>query len=73
VIIVSEPSAEAARPVRTDQSTLARSRSSAAHNDPPRHADAQPVRVYTKEIMSRPGDGPGTNRVHTALPDATQR
>ncbi len=27
----------------------------------------------TEEIMSRPGGGPGTNRIQAAVPDATQR
>ena len=50
LIIVSEPSAEAARRVRTGRYTPARSRSSAAHNDIPRHADSQPISVHTEEV-----------------------
>lgn len=73
VIIISEPSAEPARRAHTDRSTPARNRSSTAHNDTPRHADARPISLHTEEIMSRPGGGPGTNRVQTAAPDATQR
>ncbi len=42
MIVVSEPSAEAVRRVRTGRSPPARSRSSAAHNDIPRHTDVQP-------------------------------
>lgn len=49
VIIVSEPSAEAARRASTGRSIPARSRSSATHNDTPRHADARPISVHTEE------------------------
>jgi hypothetical protein len=49
VIIVSEPSAETARRVRTDRSISARSPSSAAHNNTPTYTDAQPINVHTKE------------------------
>ena len=42
MIIVSESSAEATRRVRTGRSTPARSRSSTACNDTPRHTEAQP-------------------------------
>jgi hypothetical protein len=52
VIIVSEPSAKVARRVRTGRSTPARSRSSAAHNDIPRYADAQRISVHT-EVLAR--------------------
>ena len=47
VIIVSEPSAEATRRVRTRRYTLACCRSSAAPNDTPGCADAQPISVHT--------------------------
>jgi hypothetical protein len=50
VIIVSEPSAEAPPRVRIERSSPARSRSSAAHNDTPRHTDAWPISVHTEEI-----------------------
>jgi len=49
MIIVSESSAEATQPVRTGRPIPARSRSSAAHNDTPKHADARPIRVHTEE------------------------
>jgi hypothetical protein len=49
VIIISEPSAEPARRVRTGRSLSARSGSSAALNDTPRHADARPTSVHTEE------------------------
>jgi hypothetical protein len=39
-IIVSEPSAEATRAIRTDRLASIRRRSSAARNDTPRYADA---------------------------------
>lgn len=55
MIVVSEPSAETTRRVRTRRSTPAHSRSSAAHNDTPRHADARPISVHTEEIMPGPG------------------
>jgi hypothetical protein len=67
MIIVSEPSAEATQPVRTERSIPACSRSSAAHNDTPKHADARPIRVHTEEVtgsipvsptMKTPGQGP---------------
>jgi hypothetical protein len=48
VITVSEPSAEAARRANTGRSIPARSRSSATHNDTPKHADARPIRVHTR-------------------------
>jgi hypothetical protein len=49
VIIVSEPSAEAARRASTGRSIPTRSRSSAARNDTPKHADARPISVHTEE------------------------
>jgi hypothetical protein len=49
VIIVSESSAEATRRGRTGRYTPARSRSSVAHNDTPRHPDARPISVHTEE------------------------
>jgi hypothetical protein len=52
VLIVSEPSAEAARRVRTRRSSPVRSRSSATHNDTPRHSDARPISVHT-EVLTR--------------------
>ena len=51
VIIVSEPSAEAARRIRMGRYTPARSRSSAAHNDPPRYADAWQISVHTEVLI----------------------
>ena len=45
MIIVSEPSAEATQAVRTARYTPAHHRSSAAHNDTPRHADVRPISV----------------------------
>jgi len=50
MIIVSEPSAEAAQRVRTSRSSPARSRSSAARNDTPRRANARPINVHTEEL-----------------------
>jgi hypothetical protein len=50
VIIVSEPSAEATRPVSTGRYIPVRSRSSAAHNDTPRYADVRRIRVHTEEV-----------------------
>lgn len=48
VIIVSGPSAKAAQRVRTGRYTPAGSRSSATHNDTPRHADTRPISVHTE-------------------------
>jgi len=48
LIIVSEPSAEAPRPVRTGQSAPACSRSSAVRSATPRYAGTRPIRVYTE-------------------------
>jgi hypothetical protein len=50
VIIVSEPSADAGRRDRTGRSIPVRSRSSATHNDTPRHLDALPIRVHTEVL-----------------------
>jgi hypothetical protein len=50
MIIVSEPSAETARRVRTDRSISARSPSSAAHNNTPTYTDARPINVHTEEV-----------------------
>jgi hypothetical protein len=47
MIIISEPSADATRPVRPDRFAPGRRRSSAARNDTPRHADAQLISVHT--------------------------
>jgi hypothetical protein len=55
MIIVSEPSAKATRPVRTGRYTPARSRSSAAHNGTPRYADARPISVHTN-LLDAVGD-----------------
>ncbi len=86
VIIISEPSAEPARRARTDRSTPARNRSSTAHNDTPRHADARPISLHTEEIMSRPGADPvqigcepqyptpsNVDQHHPTFPQATGR
>jgi hypothetical protein len=55
MIIVSESSAEVTLRVRTERCATVRSRSSAAHNDTPRHADAQRISVHTEEVNdSRP-------------------
>ena len=76
VIIVSEPSAEAARRVRTDRSTPARSCSSAAHNDTPRHADARPISVHTRSAredlrpLRSPRDRPTSAHRHQGRRDA---
>jgi hypothetical protein len=61
MIIVSESSTEATRPVRTGRSIPARSRSSAVHNDTPKHADARPIRVHTEVVagVSVPSRVPG--------------
>jgi hypothetical protein len=61
VIIVSEPSAEVARRVRTGRSAPVRSRSSAAYNDTPRYADARPISVHTEVLtgISVPSGVPG--------------
>jgi hypothetical protein len=50
LIIVSEPSAEATRPVRTGQSAPACSRSSAVRSATPRYAGTRPIRVHTEEV-----------------------
>ena len=50
MIIVSRPSAEATQPVSTGRYTPARRRSSAARNDTPRCADAQPISVHTEVL-----------------------
>jgi hypothetical protein len=47
-IIISESSAEATRPVRTDRSAPARRRSSAVCDDTHSHADARTISVHTK-------------------------
>jgi hypothetical protein len=52
VIIVSEPSAEAARRASTGRSIPARSRNSTPHNDTPQHADARPISVHA-EVLAR--------------------
>jgi hypothetical protein len=61
VIIVSEPSAQVARRVRTERSAPVRSRSSAAHNDTPRYADARPISVHPEVLagVSVPSGVPG--------------
>ncbi len=50
MIIVSESSAEAAQPERTDRYTPACRRSSAARNDTPRYADVRSISVHTEEV-----------------------
>jgi hypothetical protein len=64
VIIVSEPSADATRRVRTERPTSARSRSSAPHNDTPWYTDARPISVHTEE-HNRIRDQPCLRRVLT--------
>jgi hypothetical protein len=55
MIIISEPSAEATRPVRTSRYTSARLRSSTARNDTLRCADVRPISVHTGVLAgSRP-------------------
>jgi len=49
MIIVSEPSVKATQPVHVGRSTPTRNRSSATHQDPPRHADIRPISVHTDE------------------------
>jgi hypothetical protein len=51
VIIVSEQSADATPPVRTERPTSARSRSSAAPYDTPWYTDARPISVHTEVFM----------------------
>lgn len=60
MIIVSESSAEVTLRVRTERCATVRSRSSAAHNDSPGHADAQPISVHTNApgARLRPWDVP---------------
>jgi hypothetical protein len=50
VIIVSESSAKVTLRVRTERCAPVRSRSSAAHNDTLRYADARPISVHTEEV-----------------------
>jgi hypothetical protein len=52
VIIVSEPSAEATRRVRTRRYTPTLRRSSTAPNDTPGCADAQPISVHTEVLAA---------------------
>jgi hypothetical protein len=61
MIIISESSAEATRPVRTDRCTPARGRSSAAQNNSPKHTDARSISVQTKVLAGglRPFTFPG--------------
>lgn len=68
VIIVSELSAKVARQARTWQSTPVRSRSSAAHNDILRYADARPISVHAEVLawISISSDIPGSS--YTASP-----
>jgi len=66
VIIVSEPSADGARRVRTGRCIPRRSRSSVAYNDTPRHADAQRIRVHTRSARKgspSPQESPGSSYV----------
>jgi hypothetical protein len=68
MIIVSESSAEATRPVRADRSTPVRSRSSAVHNDAPRHSEARPISVHKKRSRGHfkpsPSASPGSSTSH---------
>jgi hypothetical protein len=48
VIIVSKPSAKAARRVRTDRSPPAHSRTSATHNDAPKQPNTWSISVHTE-------------------------
>jgi hypothetical protein len=52
VIIVSEPSAEAARRVHTGRHTPERSTSSVTHNDTPKHEPTPDQRSHTKRSAS---------------------
>jgi hypothetical protein len=50
MIILSEPSAKATRPVRTDRHAPTHSPSSTVHNDTPGQTDAQPISVHTEVL-----------------------
>jgi hypothetical protein len=82
VITVSEPSAKVTRPVRTGRFTLACSRSSAAYDAAPRHADARPISVHTEvregishkaHLASRPAIVQWTRRQLISSPGAFLR
>jgi hypothetical protein len=59
MIIISQPSAEAARRVHTERSSRARSRRRATRSDTPMHANAQPISVHTTHRDLRPLNVPG--------------
>jgi len=50
MIIVSKPSAEATRLADTGRYRPTRSRSSAAHNDTPKHTNVQWISVHTAVV-----------------------
>ncbi len=67
MIIVSEPSAEATRRVRTERCAPARSRSSAVHNNTPGYADARPISVHTEECAGAIPNHPPTQHARPVL------
>jgi hypothetical protein len=65
VIIVSEPSANATRRVRTGRFTPARTTSSAARNNTARYAGAPPISVHTEALS--PATSAGWSRSSPSL------
>lgn len=66
MIIISESSAEATRPVCTGRSTPVQSRTSAPHNETPRQPKVRPQSAFTQKCSqgSLPTGVPGSSGLH---------